>query len=347
MGISLISFIIVIGICVLIHEWGHYFTAVWRGIQVHEFALGMGPGIYKKRSKTGTLWALRIFPIGGYCRFEGDENELRDGDVSDPSKSFGIKRPWERCLVVAGGAIMNILFAWILTTALLYVNGVNDLESPVIGNLIPEYPAERMGALQGDRILSINGHAITEWSEIRSTLQTLDTEEVNITVRRGDEELSFSGTVPFSEENGTRFLGIQISRIRYPIHKAAYEAMSYCWRISVLTYQGLWQMVTGRIPMDVAGPVGIARMAGDAAAQGFWTFITFLAIINLSLGLLNLLPFPALDGGRLIFLIWEMVSGRRFPEKWENGIHLVGFMMLMVIIAFVTWNDIAKLLSGN
>jgi regulator of sigma E protease len=342
-----LSFLIVIGICVLIHEYGHYITAVWRGIQVHEFALGMGPAILSKRSKSGTLWSLRIFPIGGFCRFEGDENEPRPGDVQDPSKGFGIKRAWERFVVIAGGAVLNIVLAWLLTTLLLSANGVNDLTSPVVGNLMPGYPAERMGALPGDRVESINGEAIAEWSDIRKTLQTLDTDEANITIRRGDEELTLSGTIPFSEEQGARLWGVQPSRMRYPVHKAAYVGMGYCWTISVMTFEGLWQMITGKIPMEVAGPVGIARMAGDAAEQGFWTFVMFLAIINLSLGLLNLMPFPGLDGGHLIFIFGEMISGRRFPEKWENRIHLVGLAMLMVLIIFVTWHDIMKWWSGN
>ena len=331
----------------LIHEGGHYAAAVWRNIQVHEFAFGMGPGLLTKRSKIGTLWALRIFPVGGFVRLEGDENELRPGDIPDPSRSFNVRRPWERCVVIAGGAIMNILLAWLLTTLLLSVNGINDLRSPVVGNLMPGYPAEKMGALPGDKVLSINGQTITEWSDIRKTLQNLETDDASITIRRGDAELTLSGTIPFSEEQGVRLWGVQPSRMRYPIYKAAYEGMSYCWRLSVMTYQGLWQTITRQIPPDVSGPVGIAIMAGDYARQGFWALITFLAVINLSLGLLNLLPLPALDGGRLVFIIAEMIFGRKFPEKWENRIHLVGFVMLMALMAFVTWHDIMKWLAGN
>ena len=343
----MLSFLIVIGICVLIHEGGHYFAAVWRGIQVHEFAFGMGPAILTKRSKSGTLWALRIFPIGGFVRLEGDESDLRPGDVPDPSRNFNIKRPWERCLVIVGGAVMNILLAWLLTTMLLSANDMNDLRSPVVGNLMPGFPAERMGALPGDRVLSINGQAIEEWPDIRRTLQTLETDEVNITIRRGEEELVLSGIIPFSEEQEARLWGVQPSRIRHPIHKAAFESIGHCWTITLMTYKGLWQMITGQMGMDVAGPVGIARMAGDSATQGFWVFIYFLAIINLSLGIINLFPFPALDGGRLIFIVGEMIYGRKFPEKWENRIHMVGFVMLIALLIFVTYHDIMKLLAGN
>jgi regulator of sigma E protease len=133
--------------------------------------------------------------------------------------------------------------------------------------------------------------------------------------------------------------------IKYPFYKALYVSLDYCWTMSVQILKGLWQMLTGAIKPDVAGPVGIATMAGDAARQGFWTFIMFLSVINLNLGLLNLLPLPALDGGRLAFLLGEMVSGRKFPEKWENRIHIIGFAMLIALIALVTWQDIARLLG--
>ena len=344
------SFTIVIGICVIIHECGHYFAAVWRKIQVHEFAFGIGPKLFAKRSKSGTLWALRIFPIGGFVRLEGmedPESEPLPDDIPDPSRSFNIRRPWERCAVLAGGSFMNILLAWFLTMLILSAIGIFDMRSPVIGELMPEYPAEQMGALPGDRILSINGLAIEEWPDIRNTLQTLETDEASITISRKGEELTLTGIIPFSEELGARLWGVQPSIMKYPIHKAAYESMSYCWRISLMTYEGLWKMITGRAPMDVSGPVGIARMAGDAAIQGFWAFISFLAVINLSLGILNLLPFPALDGGRLVFIIGEMISGRKFPEKWENRLHMLGFVMLMALIVLVTWHDITRWLAGN
>jgi regulator of sigma E protease len=320
-------------------------AAIWRGVQVHEFAFGMGPGIVKKRLASGTLWAWRLFPIGGFVRLEGDEDEPRPGDVPDPARAFNVKRPWERFVIIAGGAFMNIVLAWLLTAFLLSFNGVNDLKSPVVGKLMPDYPAARMEALPGDRVVSINGQEINEWSQIRDTLQTLRTDEVSIVVRRGESEITLTGEIPIAAEQGVRLWGVQPSTIRYPFHKALFESLNYCWSMSVMILDGLWQMLTGAIKPDVAGPVGIAVMAGDAARQGFWNFIMFLAVINLNLGLLNLLPLPALDGGRLVFLLGEMVSGRKFPEKWENRIHIIGFAMLIALIALVTWKDIARLIG--
>ncbi|MDR3164019.1 MAG: RIP metalloprotease RseP, partial [Synergistaceae bacterium] len=315
-------------------------------VQVHDFSFGMGPAILSKRSKSGVLWAWRLFPIGGYVRLEGDEEGNREGDISDTTRSIYAKKPWERFVVIAGGAAMNIFLAWLLTSFLLAGNGINDLTSPVVGRLLEDKPAAAMGALPGDRVLSINGNKISEWSEIRKILQTIETDEVSITVKRGDAETVLAGTIPFDEENGVRLWGVEPSRVKYPVHKALFVGMGYCWKMSVMILQGLWGMIIGTMKADVAGPVGIAAMAGDAARQGFWTFITFLAVINLNLGLLNLLPLPALDGGRVVFILGEVISGRKFPETWEKRIHFVGLIAFFALIAFVTWKDILRLLQN-
>jgi regulator of sigma E protease len=155
--------------------------------------------------------------------------------------------------------------------------------------------------------------------------------------------LSIAGRIPFREDEKARLWGIQPGRVRYSAADALVGSLGYCWQMSADILTGLWQMITGAMKAEIAGPVGIAVMAGDAARKGFWTFISFMAVINLNLGLLNLLPLPALDGGRLVFLFGEMLSGRKFPEKWENRIHIVGLAMLLALIAFVTFLDIARL----
>ncbi|MDR3332481.1 MAG: RIP metalloprotease RseP [Synergistaceae bacterium] len=342
--ISLLSFLLVIGVCVVIHEGGHYLAAVWRNVQVHEFAFGMGPRLFSRR-RNGVLWAIRAFPIGGFVRMEGDEDEPLPEDEPDPTRSFPIRKAWERFVIIAGGAFANIVLAWLLTTVLLAGYGVIDFKSPVVGRLMEGYPAAEMGALPGDKVVSINGTAINAWPEIRATLQDVDADEVSVVVERDGERLTLEGRIPFSEKQNARLWGVQPGRVRYSIAAALTGGMGYCWQMSVDILRGLWQMITGAVGADIAGPVGIAVMAGDAARQGFWTFITFLAVINLNLGLLNLLPLPALDGGRLVFVLGEMISGRKFPEKWENRIHIVGLVMLLALIAIVTFMDIARLID--
>ncbi|MDR1137275.1 MAG: M50 family metallopeptidase, partial [Synergistaceae bacterium] len=266
--VSILSFLLVIAICVIIHEGGHYISAVWRGVQVHEFAFGMGPGIILRRAKNGTLWSWRLFPIGGYVRMEGDEDGSRPGDEPDRARSFNIKRPWERFIIIAGGAFMNLVLAWLLTVFLLSMHEVNNPD-PVVGKLLPGRAAAAMGTLPGDRVLSINGHPISKWSEIRDTLQTIGTDEVAIVIRRDNRDITLTGTVPKDEGLGVRLWGVEPSRITYPVYKAALVGMKYCWDLSVLQLEGLKNMIVGNIKPDIAGPVGIAAMAGDAARDGF------------------------------------------------------------------------------
>jgi regulator of sigma E protease len=344
MVVSLLAFLFVIGVCVVIHEGGHFLAAVWRNVQVHEFAFGMGPRVFSRKKK-GVLWSIRAFPIGGFVRLEGMEDEPLPEDEPDPTRAFPIRKAWERFVIIAGGAFANIVLAWFLTALLLTFYGVLDVESPVVGTLMEGYPASEMGALPGDRVISINGRTINEWSEIRSTLAEIDTDDVNIVLERGGAEVALSGKIPYNGETKARLWGVQPARVRYSPIKAAANAMAYCWRMSVEILSSLFLMVTGKLQAEVAGPVGIAVMAGNYAREGLWTFISFMAVINLNLGLMNLLPLPALDGGRLVFLFGEMIFRRKFPEAWENRIHIVGFAMLLALIAFVTWKDITRLIG--
>jgi len=162
-------------------------------------------------------------------------------------------------------------------------------------------------------------------------------------VEREGKRLSFSATVEKDKEYGVPLLGIRPRNVRYPLPEALLRSVGTAWDMTVSILRGLWTWASRQEDVEFAGPVGIASMAGDAARQGWWSFISFLAVINLNLGILNLFPFPALDGGRLSFLAGEMVTGRRLPSKWENLIHLAGFVLLLALIVFVTWKDILRL----
>lgn len=342
--LSLISFLLVMGVCVIIHEGGHYLTAIWRDVQVHEFAFGMGPALISRR-RNGVLWSLRCFPIGGFVRLEGMEEDPLPEDDPDPERSFTKRRAWERALIIAGGALANIFLAWVLTVCLLMFNGVLDGSSLVIGKVLEDHPAMTMGTREGDKVLSINEVRIDQWRQIREQLQQVESDEIVIGIERDGREIELRGTIPFDEESGVRMWGVMPARVRYGPIRASLTAIRYAWEMSVEILTGLWKMITGALKAEVAGPVGIAVMAGDAAKQGFWTFISFLAVINLNLGLLNLLPLPALDGGHLVFIAAEALFGRKVPEKLENKIHIIGLAVLLCIIAIVTFQDIRRLIG--
>ena len=344
--ISIISFLIVISICVISHEGGHYLAARWRNVLIHEFSFGMGPAIFS-RQKGETLWSLRAFPVGGFVRLEGEDSSGDEPKPEgyDPSRSLSAKKPWERLLVLASGASVNLMLAWLLTAALLAGNGVMDLERPLVGKIMEGTPAFSAGIESGDIIKSINGKELSKWSDIRDTIQNKDikSDRFQVILERGDRTLDLDINIPVDPAHGGRLLGVQPGRITYPLHIALQKGLGYSWNMGFEILRGLWMVITRQVQSDVVGPVGIAVMAGDAFKQGIWSFIAFLGVINLHLGLLNLLPFPALDGGRIIFILAEMITGKKVPEKWESLIHYSGFIILISLIIFVTGKDIIKL----
>ena len=349
--ISLISFLIVIGICVISHEGGHFLAARFRGVLVHEFSFGMGPELWHR--KTGeTQYSFRAFPIGGYVKLEGEDA----GDESepsvpccDPSRSLANKKPWERILILGAGAAVNIALAWLLTAFYLSGHGAYDMSAPQLGNIMENTPAYTAGLQSGDVIKSIDGKPLDRWVDIQKTLRSESKvgDEFDIVISRDGKDQKLSINIPYSEEAGGRLLGVQPPYRKYPIIRALGVSFSYSWSRSISILRSLWLAVTGRIAVDVTGPVGIAVMAGDALAAGFWSFLGFLGVINLNLGLLNLLPFPALDGGRIVFVLIEVVTRRKVPERAESIIHYGGFIVLIALIALVTGKDIFRLFLSN
>lgn len=345
MGISILSFLIVIAICVLSHESGHFMTAKFLGVQVHEFAFGMGPAI-AKFSRRSTLWSIRVIPIGGFVRLAG-MGEEQTGEEVLPGLSFFEKSPWKRLLILASGSACNILLAIILTVLLLWGHGVMDLGSTRIGDVMPGYPAENIGLLEGDVVLEISGITVENWNALSSVIREKASEGiVDLKVDRSGNILSFSVVIPFDPNYKTPLLGIRPSMDKYPLWQAISGSVGYIWNFSIEIVTGIFEWASGRGHVDVAGPVGIASMAGKAAKEGFWTFLAFLSMINLHLGILNLLPFPALDGGRILIVAGEIVTGKRLPEKWETLVHLAGFALLIMLLVFVTWKDLFRIFSA-
>ena len=342
---SFLSFIAVIGICVIAHEFGHYITARRFDVQVHEFAFGMGPVIYQREGKH-TLWSFRLFPVGGFVRLAGMEEET-EGEVIDPGRAFYDKPAWKRFLILFNGSVSNLVLAVLLTTLFLSAHGVMDLESTVIGEIMGGYPAQASGMRPGDRILSVNGFTVTTWRIMSAKIrEQAAAGPVRFSVQRGGESLEFTVSIPEDGEQKIPLLGIRPGMRRYSPGDALFSAFSHTASTSVEMLRGIIRWITGTEKMDVTGPLGIASMAGEAARKGLWTFVSFLALINLNLGLINLLPFPALDGGRLFFTTGEMLLRRRLPPKIENYIHTSGFILLILLIVYITWQDILRLFQG-
>ncbi|MDR3232042.1 MAG: RIP metalloprotease RseP [Synergistaceae bacterium] len=344
---SFVAFVIVIGICVLVHEYGHYITARLLGVQVHEFAFGMGPVLkqVRQQNETRMLWSWRLFPVGGFCRLAGMGEENEDEAVV-PGMGFNEQPAWKRFLILLDGSLNNIILALILTAAFLYGHGVLDMNDTKIGTLMDGYPAERSGFEIGDRIVAVNGKSVSEWREMSTSLRESATlGDVDFTVEREERTFHIKMPIPVSREQGYPMLGITPALVRYTASEAIKNAAGYIKDMTRLMLRGIWEWITRQQEVDVTGPIGIASMSGRAMREGTWSFVTFLALISLNLGLLNLFPFPALDGGRIIFVFLEMILRRRLPEKVENIIHTAGFVLLICLMVLVTWQDIWRLFS--
>ncbi len=345
---SVFAFVIVIAICVLVHEYGHYITARLMGVQVHEFAFGMGPVIKQVEridGKTGArmLWSWRLFPVGGFCRLAG-MGEESDGEAVLPGMGFNEQPAWKRFFILLNGSLFNVLLAFLLTAVFLSGHGVMNMEDTKIGTLMEGFPAQRAGIEAGDRVVAVNGRAVGHWREMSSALrEAAAAGDVRIEIQRGDRTLTVTTAIPMNAEYGHPMLGVTPALERYAPGRALQSAVGYTWNMTKLMLKGVWDWVTQRQEVDVTGPIGIASMSGRAMREGPWSFLTFLALISLNLGLLNLFPIPALDGGRIVFVTLEMVLRRRLPERVENWIHMTGFALLIALMIFVTWQDVYNL----
>ncbi len=260
---------------------------------------------------------------------------------------FDEKSGWARLAVLFAGPGANILLAFILTAGLLWWHGVLDMEAARIGVVMDGYPAQSVGLQPGDVILSVDGEAVDDWASMADRIRSHDDDSpLDLQVRRGEGVFSITVEVPVDPSSGRPLLGVQPGMRRYPLLLALKTSVSYTISMSVAMVRGIFDWIGGQSQVDVSGPVGIASMAGSAAKQGFWAFVSFLAVISLNLGIVNLFPFPALDGGRIAFIIGEMILGKKLPSKIEAYIHLTGFVVLIALIVVITWHDVARLLSS-
>lgn len=343
MGLSALAFVLVIAICVISHEFGHLLAARSSGVQVHEFSFGMGPLLFSWKRK-GMIWSIRAVPVGGFVRLAGMSEE-REEEKIRPGMSFAEKSPWKRLMILGGGSISNIVLAILFTALLLWGHGIMDLESTRIGEIMAGYPAQEMGLLPGDVIKEVSGVTVRDWATLSSTIREKAAQgPLELTYERDGMIHSLRGQVPLDQEYKVPLLGIRPSMKRYPFQRALSSSLGYIWSFSVEIVKGIWSWATGHGQVEITGPVGIASMAGKAAREGFWTFLAFLSMISLHLGILNLLPFPALDGGRILIIMGEIVTGRKLPERWENMVHLAGFILLVLLLIFVSWKDLVKIL---
>lgn len=330
---TLIASILVFGLLIFFHELGHFLAARACGIEVLELAIGFGPKIFGWR-RDQTDYSLRLFPLGGFCRMLGEAPE----EAGKPG-SFTQKPPIKRALVLAAGPIMNLLLALLLFFIIFFFFvGVQQPGSTVIGAVLPETPAESAGILSGDEITAVDGEPVGDWLDLVKAIETKPGEEIELTTRRGSEIKRFL-LVAQPDDEGTGKIGISPQVVKYSFWgatKTSFERFGFI-------IASIAQVFTGQVPFDVTGPVGIIKIVSDVTQTGLVNLLWLTGLISISLGLINLLPIPALDGGRLLFVLIEALRGKPLDPEKEGLIHFIGFIFLIALILLVTYNDLVRL----
>lgn len=350
---TLILFIVIFGVVVIAHEFGHFLLAKANGIHVVEFAVGMGPTLCSFHKK-GTKYSLKLFPIGGACMFEGEDG-LAQKEGEPGEGSFLRANVWGRISTVVAGPLFNLILAFIIAFIMVNSSSILMLRDPVVSEVAEGGGAEAAGLQAGDRIISLNGERIRLYQEISLYMMvSYQGGDVEIVYERDGARHTATVTPKQDSSSGTYLLGVMNSEFVEP---KGLETFKYAWyemRFSLKqTYKSLGMLFSGRVSRkDVAGPVGIAvNVVGktyDGAKQYGWemvllSMLEITLMLSVNLGILNLLPVPALDGGRLVFLLLEVIRGKPVPPEREGMVHFVGLMFFMVLMVFIFFNDLANI----
>ena len=333
---TIVPALLVFGILIMVHEAGHFFVAKAVGIKIDKFAIGMGPVILKK-TKGETEYSVRLLPIGGYVKMEGEDEE------SDHERSFTSKTIPQKIAVSAAGSAMNFILAVLIIIVIFIGMG---FPSTTVSELIDNKPAQQAGMMAGDEIIQINDIKIKEWADIQDAIGNSNSETIDIIVLRDGIEKSIVSGVT-TEEDGRRVIGIMPES-----EKRIWLSIVYGFKAAIAMVGAMFvflgELVRGKAETgDVVGPVGIIYMVGEASRTGWYNVLGLGAMISMNLAIINLLPFPALDGGRIILLIIQGITGKKIPAEKEGWIHFAGFVLLMITLILVTYRDVGKFILGR
>ncbi len=372
--ITIIVFILVLSLLVFVHEFGHFIVSRKLGVKVEEFGMGFPPramGAYKDengkwvyvrggkeiKNVPGTLYSFNWVPLGGFCKIKGE-----DGEGGNDPDSFANKKIWKRTSIVSAGVIMNFILAAVLLSIgfmiglpqVLDGSGGKTLtvKNPQIqvASVLENSSAKEAGIEIGDIIESVDKTIFVNSNALSDFIAEKEGEEVSVSVLRGDEVVN-TIIIPRKVDGHERaMLGVGLMEtgfVSYPWYKAVYmgfHTATVLTKVIVVTFYNIIKdLIVGvEVETDIAGPVGIAILTGQVTKMGFVYLLQFAALLSLNLAIINFLPFPALDGGRIVFFIIEKIRGRAISSKIENTIHNTGFALLMVLVVFVTFHDVSK-----
>ncbi len=339
--LTIISGLLMLTLLVLVHEGGHFYVGKSCGIRIHEFSAGFGPKIWSKK-KQDICYSVRALPLGGFVQFYGEEEEV---DATYEPRAFNNRPIWQRALTIAAGPVMNILFALILTVAVLV--GYGDY-GPQVVSVDESMPAYAAGLQAGDRIVMLNGKKIDFSMEFDAS-QISKNQHISIGIEREDGYHEFEIDTVINEQTGKYMIGMNYTeavRQKFGFFEAIGLSVKWLWLIIKEMFSALGAaLFAGKGISELSGPVGTIAIVGESVRYGFETILRIAALLSINLGIMNILPFPALDGGRLLFLGIEKLRGKPIDRKVESYINLGGLALLFVLMIVLTYQDIARLIS--
>jgi len=359
----ILPFIALIVVVVFIHEYGHYYFAKRYGVGVTDFSIGFGKEMFGWNDKSGTRWKVCVIPLGGYVKFFGDRNVYSQADndkiikeysKEDQDKLFVLKPLYQRALIVFGGPLANFLLA-ILIFFSVYTFFGKDFTPAVINEVQKDSPAMVAGLKDNDIVVSIDGNEVTSIMEVSKYIMMSTDEFINFTVNRFDQDLTFrvKPNIVEGEDNlgnkiSKRMVGIklgaynnEVNHVKLGPTKALFYAVNEVYYVSTSSLKYIGSMLTGNgDTSQLGGPIRIAKISGQVAEFGILPFISLMAYISISLGLINLFPIPMLDGGHLMFYGIEKVLGRPLSQKTQEGFFRIGMFLLLSLMFFTTFNDL-------
>jgi regulator of sigma E protease len=365
-GGYILPFLFVLTLVVFFHELGHFLVARWCGVAVKTFSIGFGPELFGFTDRKGTRWKLSLIPLGGFVKFLGDENEagVPDRDAfsrlspEEREKTFQGKSVWRRAAIVAAGPIANFILAILIFTAVFAIYG-RALTTPRVDSVVAGSAAERAGFLPGDVILAVDGAKIDSFTDLQRIVSVSTGSQLTIVVRRGTEDLTLKATPElqeisdsFGNKHKVGVLGFQRNATtddttveHFSLPGAFKLAASETWFVVDRTVGYLVGVVAGRESADqLGGPIRVAEVSAQVATIGFVALINLAAVLSISIGLLNLLPVPMLDGGHLLFFAVEAARGRPLSDRAQDIGFRIGFVAVIALMIFATSNDISQLI---
>lgn len=368
---TIIIFLLILSILVFVHEFGHFIAAKKLGVKVEEFAIGFPPRMFKIMEKGGTKYTINWIPIGGFVRLKGE-----DGGSKKDKDSFASKKIMEKFVILASGVGMNFLLA-IIVISIGFIIGFPQIigDGDIGGNVkirerqvqvletLKDSPADIAGILSGDVIKTINNEEMKTDDEIRKYINNNENGKMILEIKRGDEiiqkEIYAKQEIKdeygnLMDDNQKYMIGVSLAEtgiVSYPVHYAflkGVETTIFLTKEILVAFYNLFKnlLIKQEVSVELAGPIGIAALTGQVVNLGFIYLLQFIALLSINLAIINFIPFPALDGGRVLFLAIEKIRGKAVDEKIENIIHNTGFALLMVLIIFITYKDVMNYRSA-